>query len=163
MMRVKEIMNRRPVLLSPDMTLRKAAEMLIENKISGAPVVDSQGKLIGFLMLGDIIHFIKNRLMSVGIIIPPTPFDFIDFYQYELPVETKDSIRREISETKVSEVMCRRVHTVNPDEDLWSVIYILAKKDVSHVPVVDENQRVIGIITRSDVIKALSQLEEITD
>ncbi len=163
MIKVREIMNRNPVLLSPDMTLREAAEILTENKISGAPVVDSQRKLIGFLMLCDIIHFIKSRFMSVGIIIPPTPFDFIDFYQYEIPVETKNSIRREISETKVSEVMCRRVHTVSPDDDLWSLIYILAKKNVSHVPVVDKNGKVIGIVTRGDVIKALSQSEKVTD
>ncbi len=163
MMKVRDVMNKNPVLLKPNMSLRDASRILIENRISGAPVVDQNEKLIGFIMLGDIIRFIKDRFVSVGIITLPTPFDFMDFYQYDIPVETKQSLKKEIEETKVSDVMCRRVHGVNPDEDLWSIIYILAKKNVSHIPVVDNEKRVIGIVTRGDVIKALSESEEISD
>ena len=163
MMKVRDVMNKNPLLLRPNMSLREASKMLIENNISGAPVVDSEGKLIGFLMLGDIIRFIKDRFVSVGITALPTPFDFIDFYQYNIPVETKQSLKSEIENTKVSEIMCKRVHTVTPDEELWSVIYTLAKKNVSHIPVVNDERKVIGIVTRGDVIKALSHSEEITN
>ena len=163
MMKVKDVMNKNLVLLRPNMSLREASRILIENKISGAPVVDSNGKFLGLLMLSDIIRFIKDRFVSAGIIALPTPFDFIDFYQYDIPFKTKQSLKKEIEETKVSDIMCRKTHTVDPEEDLWSVIYILAKKGVSHIPVVDSEKRVIGIVTRGDVIKALSQSDEISN
>ena len=162
MMKVKDIMNRNPIVVRPNMSLREASRILIENNISGAPVVDSERRLIGLLMLSDIIRFIKDRFVSVGIIALPTPFDFIDFYQYNIPIETKQNLKNEIEETKVSDIMCRRVHAITPDEDLWSVVYILAKKEVSHIPVVDSEKRVIGIVTRGDIIKALSELEKVT-
>ena len=156
MMQVKDIMGKNPILLKPEMTLREAAKILSENDISGAPVVDQEGKLVGILMVSDIIKEIKGKIESLGLAIPFTPFDLFDFYTVNMPVESDKDIMRDVAEMKVGDVMRKKVHYVRDDDDIETAIEILGKKDISRVPVVDKEGRVIGIITRSDVLKLLA-------
>ncbi len=154
-MKVGEIMNRDVISLKPDMTLKEASEILAKNNINGAPVIDDDKKLLGILTIKDILKFIKSRMESIGIYIFPTPFDFMDVLPMEIPVEHRDAIK-EIARIKVSEIMERRVHYVNVDTDIYDALNLLVKKDISRLPVVDKEKRVIGIVTRSDILRALA-------
>ncbi len=156
MMQVKDIMGKNPILLNPEMTLREAAKILSENDISGAPVVDQEGKLVGILMVSDIIKEIKGKIESLDLAIPFTPFDLFDFYTVNMPMESDKDIMRDVAEMKVGDVMRKKVHYVRDEDDIETAIEILGKKDISRVPVVDKEGRVIGIITRSDVLKLLA-------
>ena len=155
-MQVKDIMGKNPILLKPEMTLREAAKILSKNDISGAPVVDQEGKLVGILMVSDIIKEIKGKIESLGLAIPFTPFDLFDFYTVNMPMESDKDIIRDVSEMKVGDVMRKKVHYVRDDDDIETAIEILGKKDISRVPVVDKERRVIGIITRSDILRLLA-------
>ena len=156
MMQVKDIMERNLIVLKPEMTLREAAKILSENDISGAPVVDQEGKLVGILMVSDIIKEIKGKIESLGLAIPFTPFDLFDFYTVNMPMESENDIMRDVAEMKVGDVMRKKVHYVRDNDDIETAIEILGKKDISRVPVVDKEGRVIGIITRSDILRLLA-------
>ncbi len=154
MMLVREAMNRNVILLHPDMTLREASEIFAREGISGAPVVDDEGKLVGILTAKDILRAIKSRMENVGIYVFPTPFDFIDI----VPVEPAQSdVFKEISRMRVGDVMERRVHHVHEDEDIYFALELLVKNKVSRLPVVDKEGRVVGILTRSDLLRALAK------
>ncbi len=154
---VKDIMEKNLILLNPEMSLRDAARILSEHDISGAPVVDKDGKLVGILMVSDIIKEIKNKIESLGLAISFTPFDLFDFYTINMPIENNKDIIKDVANMKVGEVMRKKVHSVQEDDDLDSVIEILGKKDISRVPVVNKDEKVIGIVTRSDVLKLLAK------
>ena len=158
-MKVKEIMNENVVVLHPNMSIREASELLEKNKIGGAPVVDNNGKLVGILTTKDIISLVKSRMENIGIYIVSTPFDFMDFYQFDIPLEDKRSMVDEISRIKVGEIMRKKVHTVREEDDIYKLLDILVKKEVSRVPVVDKDERVVGIITRSDVLKVIPRIK----
>ncbi len=156
MMKARDIMNREVITLSPELTVREASRILLENHINGAPVVDAEGKLIGIVTVGDIINLLRKRMESLGFVLAMTPFDILDFYAMELAVPENRDALKEISSVKISEIMKRRVHFVREDDDILEVIEILAKKGVSRVPVVDSGGKVIGIITRSDIIRMIA-------
>ncbi|ADD09116.1 putative signal transduction protein with CBS domains [Aciduliprofundum boonei T469] len=160
MMEIKDIMNKDVITLSPEMTIKDAYELFVKNHISGAPVVDPHGKLLGILTTKDILKIIKNRMEDIGIYVFPTPFDFMEVLPIEIPEESKATFES-IANTKVGEIMERRVHYVNPDTDIYEALELLVKKGISRLPVVNENKKVVGIITRSDVLKALAKSNEI--
>jgi len=155
-MQVKDIMEKNLVLFNPEMRLREAAKLLSEKDISGAPVVDGDGKLIGILMVSDIIRELKGKIESMGLAISFTPFDLFDLYSVNMPMESERDIVREVANMKVENVMRKKVYYVRDDDDLDTVIEILGKKDISRVPVVDKDRKVIGIITRSDILRLLA-------
>jgi predicted transcriptional regulator len=154
-MNVGEIMTRKVISLRPDMTLKEAAEIFAKNNISGAPVVDENNKLLGILTIKDILKIIKSRMESIGIYVFPTPFDFMDILPLEIPVEHRDAIK-DIGKIKVEEVMEKKVHHVNESTDVYDALNLLVKKEISRLPVLDENGKVIGIVTRSDILKSLA-------
>ncbi len=158
-MLVKEVMNRNVIVLKPDMDLRTAARILAENKITGAPVVDEHGKLIGILTLKDILKAIEIRMESLGVYLMPTPFDYMEFFDFEIPHEEKRDVFDDLSSIQVRDVMEKRVHYVYEDDDIEDAIHLLAKKEVSRLPVVDKNGKVIGIVSRADIISALARFK----
>ncbi len=161
MMKVKDAMNKNVITLSPNLTIKEAYETFVKNNISGAPVVDSQGKLLGILTIKDILKVIKNRMEDIGIFIYPTPFDFMETLPIEIPEENRSTFES-IANIKVGEIMERKVHYINPNADIYEALELLIKKDVSRLPVVDENKRVVGIVTRSDLLKAIAESNEIS-
>ena len=155
-MQVKDIMEKNLILLNPEMSLRDAAKLLGENDISGAPVVDNEGKLVGILMVSDIIREIKGKLESMGFAISFTPFDLFDFYTLNMPMESEKDIMREVADMQVKNVMRKKVYYVHDNDELDTAIEILGKKDISRVPVVDKDGKVIGIITRGEILRLLA-------
>jgi len=155
MMNVGEIMNRNVISLRPHMSLKEAAEIFARSNINGAPVVNENNKLLGILTIKDILKFIKSRMESIGIYIFPTPFDFMEILPVDIPVEHRDVIK-EIGKIKVEEIMERRVHYVSESTDVYDALNLLVKKEISRLPVVDEEKRVVGIVTRSDILRSLA-------
>ncbi len=160
MMKVKDAMNPHVITLKPEMTIKEASEIMAKKGINGAPVVDSQGRLVGILTLKDILEIIKTHMENLGVYIFPTPFDFMETIPLSLPQESQKDAFSQISNIRVEDAMERRVHYVTEDDDIYDALYLLVKKEVSRLPVVDKNKRVIGIITRSDILKALSKASE---
>jgi len=155
-MKVKDVMERKVLAIKPHTTLKEAAKVLVKNNINGVPVVDDENRIEGLLTMGDIIHHIRSRMEALGFVLAPWPFDVVDLYFLEPEfLENKDAIR-EVANDPVSEVMKKRFHYVQQDDELEDAISLLSKKDISVLPVVDPKMHLIGIVTRGDILRVIA-------
>ncbi|GIP20594.1 CBS domain-containing protein [Paenibacillus sp. J22TS3] len=146
-MKVKDFMITSPVTVTSDTTLRELLQKLVEKRIGGAPVVDESGKLLGMISDGDVIRYIK-----------PSTGRVYDFFTYVIQTETESLDTAVISklQTTVNHVMVHKnLYTVSPEDPLERAIEILGKHHFKKIPVVDDNRKIVGVISRGDVIRQL--------
>jgi CBS domain-containing protein len=143
-MKISEIMTKEVKTLSPDTPAVEALNRLFENRISGLPVVDGQGKLVGMFTEKDILRAILPSYVSqVG-----------RFVYENSPKTIKCKIAR-LAGAKVGELMRKEVVKVSEGSPVCEVAHIMLTQNVRRVPVVDGEDRVKGIVARSDVLGQL--------
>jgi len=155
MITVKDAMQRDVIKFKDTDTISYVSEILREKKISGAPIVNDKSKVIGIVSEGDIIKLIEVHSPNLNLILP-APFDLIELpvrmeYEYE---EIANGVRKAAS-VLVGEIMTKKVFTVKEDFSISDAAEIMDKHKVNRLPVVDNDDKLIGIITRGDIIGAL--------
>ncbi|QYG91560.1 CBS domain-containing protein [Iamia sp. SCSIO 61187] len=147
-MPVRDAMTTDVLTFAPDDTVEAAMRALVDRGIDAAPVVDG-GRVVGLLSTGDLI-------VAEGQVHVPTVFSLLGA-SIELPGERKrfeEDLRRALGGT-VADVMTHDPHTVGPDETLEDAATLLHTHDVSRLPVVDDDGRLLGILARGDIIRAM--------
>jgi len=127
--------------VTPTMSVREAAIQMCFNKISGMPVIDGSGDIVGIISEKDILHKMYpgvHEFMQDGV------FSFED-------LETE---YRDIINLRVEDIMTPRVFTVNPDFPVLRAASIMFLNKIRRIPVA-ENGKLAGIISIGDVHKAL--------
>lgn len=145
MVKAKDIMTKEVITVSPDTTVEELGRLLIEKGISGAPVIDSNGRLFGIVTENDLIKQ-KERFHI------PTVVRLFDAF---IPLGSTSSMEKEIrrmSASRVSEICTRDVVTVDPEASLQDIATIMSEKGAYLLPVV-QSGKIIGIIGKMDVIK----------
>ncbi|MFC1646597.1 HPP family protein, partial [Candidatus Omnitrophota bacterium] len=143
-MKVENVMIKNVKSILPDISVKKAMVLLSENKISGLPVIDSEGKLEGMLTEKDILNYIlPGYLKKVG-----------SFIYQDNPKAIGNKVKELSQERKVGDIMRRDIITVKPEASLSEVARTMLTERVRRIPVVDKEDKVIGIIAREDVVKA---------
>lgn len=120
-LKVKDIMNQDPQTLTPDKSLWHAKELMRLKKISGVPIVDDKGKLVGIISIEDIIIALEKGYI-------------------------RDPIEKHMS---------RNVIYLKPDESVKTAIEYFERYGYGRFPVVDEINRVVGVITKEDILRGL--------
>ena len=153
-MNVGEVMNTDVITIAPDASIRDAARLLREHRISGLPVVDGV-KLVGIVTETDILKLLKTHPPSKNLWLP-SPLEVIEVPIRELLnwEELKKSLE-ETAERPVKSIMKRKVHTTSPDESIEDASWKMVEHRVNRLPVV-EGGKLIGIVARGDIINALS-------
>ncbi len=146
-MLAKDIMTTEVVTVHPDDNVEKVAQLLLEHHISGLPVVDKDGKLVGVVTEGDLVFREKKVRAPLFVMI----FDSLIYL--EKPKRFIEEIRRTVAQ-KVDELMSTKLYTVGPDASIEEVATIIVDRNINRVPVVDADKRLLGIISRQDVIRA---------
>jgi len=133
----------------PDATVREAVQSMIRRGISGLPVVDNAGRLVGIVTEGDFL-----RRAEIGTERRhPRWLEFL-LGPGRLANEYVHSHGR-----KVEEVMTRGVITVSPETPLQDVVRIMERQRIKRVPVVSDG-KIVGIISRANLIQALARLAD---
>jgi CBS domain-containing protein len=148
---VSTVMTRQVAVLRPDMDVPEAARLLEEHGIAGAPVVDETGRFIGMLEDEDLIATEAN--LHVPTVINLLGVDF------SLPwdnVRFKEEFRKAVS-TTVGQLMKEEFPSVAADDTVEDVATLMRDEDVNRVVVLDDNSMVIGVVTRSDLVRALAR------
>ena len=143
-------MSTAPVTVAPDTTVEDAARLLAGHAIGGAPVVDGEGRLIGLLDDTDLI-------VSEARLHAPTTIELLGAY-LTLPGESHryaEELRHALAAV-VADVMDADPPVVSTDATVEDVATLIIDRDVSRVPVVDADGRVVGIISRGDVVRAMA-------
>lgn len=143
-MKVRDVMTSRVVTIGPDATVRDAAQIMLEKRISGLPVVDSGGALVGIVTEGDFLRRAeigtgKKRSLWWDIVLGPG----------RLAEEYVQSHGRHIKD-----IMTAELYTTTSDAALEDVVALMEKRQIKRVPVVD-NGKIVGIVSRSNLIRAL--------
>ena len=142
-----EIMTTHVITLSPDLDIAKAAEILLENHINGAPVVDPDGRLVGILCQSDLIA--QQKKLPI-----PTLFTFLDgLIQLSSAKQIEKQVRK-IAALTVAQSMTPDPVTVQPDNRLETVAALMVDNNFHTLPVV-EGSRLVGIIGKEDVLRTL--------
>jgi len=140
---VAEAMNRNVVAVREDDEIALAVRYLSENKISGLPVIDKYDLVIGVVSEADI-------LSAAGM---ESNFTFKDIIRSLLG----EPIAGHRKGDKVGDIMSAPAITIREDSDIREAAKILSKRRIKRLPVVDDAGRLIGIISRADIIKAAQQ------
>lgn len=134
---VDEVMTREVLAVRPDTPLRTAAELLLENSISGMPVVDEQGQVLGMVSKTDVMrHRLEAGEASVSL----------------------SSDQHILEDTTVEDVMTRQVLTVPAGASLVEAARILVHAGVHRVPVVSPRGVLLGLVTTSDLVRWVAGL-----
>lgn len=154
-MKIQDAMEKEVIKFQVDDRIIDVAGSLRENKISGAPVVDKEDKLVGIISEGDIMRLIEVHSPHINLILP-APLDLI-----ELPVRMKyemDEIAEDMNKAAsllIGEIMTKKVVTIKPDADISDAAQLMDTHDVKRLPVVESDGKMVGIITRGDIIGAM--------
>jgi len=119
----KEIMETKLITGSDSMTLEDALKILVNNKITGFPIVNHQGKMIGILSEYDIIKKISDEV----------------------------ELNPKVFQQKIS--FTQSVSTITEETPLSEILKLVLDQKLRRVPVLDKEQKLVGIITRRDVMR----------
>ena len=145
-MKVREIMTKDINSITPETTCQEAVGLLEKMQISGLPVIDEQNKLVGMFTEKEILSYIlPSYIEKVG-----------RFIYAENPKATKTKFSQ-LSKIKVSQLMRRNVITTTEDTVLCEVARIMLTQKARRLPVLDKSGKVVGIVARGDVLKALTK------
>ncbi len=157
-MLVREIMVKEVITLKPEDTLKDVALKFSKHKISGAPVLDNKGHVIGIVSEADIIATLERNYKELKMVYLSPALSMVGLSFKEKPSDKKtEEIFKDVGEIKVSEMMKSNVKTVGPDDDIKAVVNLVASGKINRIPVV-KNGKLVGIVTRADIIKGMSKI-----
>jgi acetoin utilization protein AcuB len=127
-LRVVDVMTRAPLTVTATETIGEADDLMSQNKIRQLPVVKGK-ELVGIVTDRDLLSFLSGSLLAS-------------------PEQREMALK-----TKVREIMTSDPITVGPDDDLEEAIELLIEEKVGGIPVVDETEGLVGIVTYVDVLR----------
>jgi len=149
MLTAKDIMTNEVITAPSDLSVEKLAVLLWENKIGGAPVVDTAGDLIGVVTENDLIDQAKNIHI-------PTVISILDSFVFLESPQKMDKEIEKMTGRVVGDICSKEMITVEEDTPFNEVATIISEKKVHTLPVL-ANGKMIGVIGKSDLIRAISQ------
>jgi CBS domain-containing protein len=146
-MLAKTIMTKDVIAVRPEEKVEKVVSILVDNKISGVPVVDEHRHVVGIITEKDLM--IKASELKVPFYV--TLFDSIIFL--ENPMRFNNTIKK-YTAALVKEAMTSKVISVEEDTPVSEIVDIMQKRKINRVPVL-RHGKLIGIITRNDILKSM--------
>jgi CBS domain-containing protein len=151
--RAKDIMTRDVITVTKDQTVNQVIEILMDKNISGLPVVDENGNVIGIVTEGDLIY--RSKKLEI-----PRYFTILDSYIFLDNTKKMEEQIRKMVGYRVEDIMTKNVVVVDSEETVEEIATIMTKKNVNRVPVIKDGM-LVGIVTRRDIIRAYaSDLKE---
>lgn len=147
-MKVFDVMTEEVVTATPDESLKQAAAKMVQARISGLPVLDDSAKLVGIITEADFLRYEasrgeRNRKGLLHALFEPHE-----------PIEEP---------VTVGEAMTRDPVVVLPEASLSEAARLMASKGVKRLPVVDPNGKLLGIVSRADVVAAFTRPDEVIE
>jgi CBS domain-containing protein len=143
-MKVADVMTRTVISVTPETTIADAAGLLLKHRISGLPVVDPEGAVVGIVTEGDLL-----RRSETG-----TERRHARWLEFLI---TPGRLAREYANAnarKVGEVMSADIVAVRPRDSLAEVVRLMERHHVKRLPVIERN-RLVGIVSRANLVRAL--------
>lgn len=148
MKQVKDIMTTEVITVSTGDSVELCAKLMQENNISGLPVLDEGGKVSGIVTEGDLIRR-ASRVKAPGyleilggLIYLGSPKKFVEELQRAMSLEA-------------GQLMSKNLVTVTPEDTVEKAATLMVEKKISRLPVLEESGKLVGIISRRDIMGSL--------
>jgi CBS domain-containing protein len=142
-MLVRDVMTTRVVTVRADARVKQAIQLLDDHQITAMPVVDVEGRLVGVVSEADVL---RDALMP-------------DRRAHEIPSHAEGRTKLLL----VGDVMTRLPMSVTVDADLAAAASVLVDTAIKSLPVVDDDGRVVGVVSRRDVIAVLAKRDPLIE
>src|SRR5262245_33350204 len=143
-MHARDVMTWSAITVRPDESVTRAVQLMLQNKISGLPVVDDKGRLVGIVTEGDFL-----RRGELG-----TQRQRPRWLEFLLGPGRLAAEYVQASGQKVAQVMTPEVKTITSESPLEEVVRLMERHRVKRLPVVQDG-KLIGIVSRADLLPAL--------
>lgn len=147
-MKVRDVMTRSVISVPPETSLRDVARLLTDNLISGVPVVDESGAILGVLSETDLLVKQVSRPVSRRM-----PLEWIIGERHD-----PEELRRHAA-TTAGEAMTSPVVTIDAERPLREAASMMIDRSVNRLPVTSDGQ-LVGIVTRADLVRAYLRLDD---
>jgi CBS domain-containing protein len=156
-MSVQNVMVRDVVTVRADEPIRTAWMSLMEKGISGAPVLDGEGTIVGIISLTDIYRSILERVHKARVLREATTQNMDEETKRKEEARELSLAMRAVTDGMVSSLipMNQKVHHLGPLDSLERAVKLMAEQNVNRLPIVKDG-KVVGIISRQDVIWVLA-------
>ena len=148
---VEKVMTKKVISIAKDEPVKEVFQLMKKHDILGLPVVDSKNHVIGIVTEGDLTrHFTTLRL--------PRSLHLLGSLVYLDDVQEFNQHLREHCAETVEGLMNTAVITIKNNQSFLEAINLMAEKKINRLPVVNASQELCGILTRTDVVHQLAQL-----
>lgn len=147
-MKAKDIMTTAVVTVTPDSTVVHAIRLMLQRKISGLPVVDAAGRIVGMVTEGDLLRRVETGTERRR----PRWLEFL-LGPGRLAEEYTHAHGR-----KVEEVMTASPVTAGEESSLEEIVHLMEKRQIKRVPIVRDGEQLVGIVSRANLLHALASL-----
>ncbi|MFO8191529.1 MAG: CBS domain-containing protein [Bacillota bacterium] len=152
MFTAKDIMSKPAISVTEDHTLREVLEILAGQHFSGMPVVNAEGKVIGIISDTDIIRYSQQ----LNVVPLSNLSGWISPYAEISDLASMKKGFELLYKTKVSEVMTRKIYSVKDDTPTSKIAQLMSRRNINRVPVIDSADKLVGIVTRSDLVQCMT-------
>jgi CBS domain-containing protein len=146
-MNVAKVMTRKVITVAPRTPLKEVAQTMVEKRISGMPVVDEDGTVLGVVSEADILE--KERARANGNMVSRL-------------LELGDSVKHDARDA--ADAMTAPPITIRPQRSISEAASLMLERRINRLPVVDDHNRLVGIVTRADLVRVFvrpdAQIEE---
>lgn len=144
----KDVMSEKVISVQKETSIEELSKILLENKISGVPVLDDDGALVGIATEGDLI--VKDADLHF-----PRHFNLLGSIIYLESLEKFQKNLRKYLGTRVEDIMTVKVVSAKEDTRINEIANMMIRKKINRIPIVDDENKVIGIITRADIVESM--------
>lgn len=143
--RCRDVMSKNLISVSFGSTLQDAWKLLRQHGIKALPVVDRSQRIVGIVTLADFMRYAKvdqpdSMLVKLRAFIKP------------------DGLVQSSKPEVVGQIMTRQVRVVSHDRNITELLPLFAEDGHHHIPIIDDDQRLVGMMTQSDFVRALCQV-----
>jgi CBS domain-containing protein len=150
LMQASDVMTATVISVKPEMSVRDAARVLAEHRISGAPVVDARGRVVGMISEGDLLHRTELGTLTEG----------RRSWWLDLISADHDAANYIKAHGRtVQDVMTAEVTSIGEATSLSDVATVLESRHVKRVPVLRDGQ-LVGIVSRANLVQALASITD---
>lgn len=155
-MNVADIMTREVVFVAPNASVREIARVLVEYAVSGVPVVEN-GQVIGIVTEEDLV--IRDAIVDM-----PYFFGVFDsvFYLGHKRHEFDEEMHK-ILATEAKDLMSTKMVTVSQNASVQELATLMVKREVNPVPVLGPSGELVGIVSRSDLVRLMVAEDQVED
>jgi CBS domain-containing protein len=148
---VRDVMDASPATVTPDATIQEVVRTLREHELPGVPVVDGEGRCVGIVTEADLVLPGEGGDLHL-----PHYIDLFGGFVFLEPLKRFEGRLRKAFASTAADMMTAKPDTVGPETSAAEAARRLHETGHNRLPVVDEDGRLVGVVTRVDLLGALA-------